>query len=127
MKTLYQAEDGKIFNNYIDCYNYEHEKNKKILPGFIQDSFLYDKNGNLITCEKFLECRGSTVYYADIRTQKDFNWLNVMTDERYPLPNDIGIWYYDSDVDGGVWISYDELKNKYNEVTKVFSQNKKEG
>lgn len=127
MKTLYQADDGKIFDNYSDCYDYEYEKNKKILPGFIQDSFLYDKNGNLITREKFLECHGSGVYYTDIRTQKDSNWLDVMTDEEYSLPNDIGMWYYDPYIDGGVWMDYDELKNKYDEVTKVFSQNKKEG
>jgi hypothetical protein len=127
MKTLYQADDGKIFDNYSDCYDYEAEKTKKTLPGFIQDSFLYDKNGKLITQEKFLECRGSNVYYADIRTQKDSDWLDIMTDEEYALPNDIGMWYYDSNIDGGVWMDYDELKDEYDKRTKVFSQNKKEG
>jgi hypothetical protein len=128
MKTLYQSNDGKIFNDCDACYNYERWKKQRGLPNFIQNSFLYDKNGKLITQENFLNCQGNVdIRYADIRTEKDFDWLDTMIGEESSLPDDIGLWYYDPELEGGIWIEYEELKDKYETVTKVFSQNKKEG
>lgn len=121
MKTLYQATDGTVFNTYLECEQYE--RNYTEPNGYITHSFLYDSDGELITKEN-LYSRMDDIWYVDIRTEEDSNWIyeNLYEKMNCTLPYEVGKWYYDEIIDDGSWHEYDVLAETYKNVTQIFSQ-----
>lgn len=128
MKTLYQSDDGKIFENASACEDYERSRQKS--DTFITDSHIYNSGGFPVTQANFysnIDC----ICYMDIRTWDDYDWLYHIISEvnHYTMPPRPGRWYYYEELgeEETEWRNYDELLTEVEYTTKVFSQNKKEG
>lgn len=96
MKHLFQAEDGKMFNNEQDCITYEKEC-AKICNHVIG----LDLNGNIFT---YGECEANGVpffieaQYLWIKDMEALDYLkatNLMTDDFIPNM----LYYYDNNKD----------------------------
>lgn len=115
MKTLYQADDGKIFDNEEDCYNYENR------PPVNFTSHLYTKYGEEIKLEE-LDDYHQIIVFMDIRTQDDLDYLKqrLYDDWGVEIPDKCGKWYYDYYRCN--WYSFAEWEKEYNRIKEIFTQ-----
>ena len=115
MKTLYQADDGKIFDNAEDCYNYENR------PPVNFTSYLYTKYGEKIKLEE-LDDYHQIIVFMDIRTQDDLNYLKrrLYDDWGVEIPDKCGQWYYD--YYRCAWYNFAEWEKEYNRIKEIFAQ-----
>ena len=108
MKILYQAEDGKIFEDEDKCYNYEYIL---IFPELFRINF-YDKDGNLYYLDK------NDIFDDDIYNLAEK--VNVHNKEEvaalHKLAFECGWCEFDQIIAPGIWIreeNNDKLEGKW--------------
>ena len=95
MKTVYQAFDGKIFENENECFDYEDDLR---LETILKNIKFYDGNNELMELNGTLDLLDALEYNYKITslTKEDcdiFNeWLRMNEYEIYMLPKE-GTWY----------------------------------
>lgn len=132
------ADDGRIFNNYEACKDYErtHGKIYKYAHIFYDSITLYDKNGNIsepsidiIDTEnywnelmKLLETdHASYINICEDVSEEEWDEISNFIDEEYrtSVPTNIGIWRYDWNDEE--WVKFsDDIKNFCAKWNKIF-------
>lgn len=107
MEIIYKAFDGKIFDNEYKCQNYETEK---ALEEYRKSVKLLDSYGKPIplTQDGLVEC-----FFINIKNEKFLKWI---PEQRFSLPQNIGIYYYNDKDD-----RWENLDNKIDELKENLS------
>ena len=109
MKTIttYMADDGKIFDNYDDCYEYELNQSLGSIDARIR---MFDECLNPMT-EKLTTANSDSILgrcaYIYLADQAAVNIMQDLYDQfGYIFPKSAGYWYYDYEND--IWVSLTE-------------------
>ena len=98
MKTVYEAFDGKIFEDDKKCLAYEHNLREKSV---VKNVKFYDSNNNLINIKEIYDINYilDKIYKVVIPTDEDCNTLNEWLEEYCVYEEEIcfpkkGTWYF---------------------------------
>lgn len=109
MQTIikYQANDGTIFDNKIDCEDYEYS----LLAKAINDKFIFfDEDFTILNGELISSLKDSKYIYISPDLKGSVDIANAIHHEfGYTIPSRSGYWCYDYDDDK--WISINDRIN----------------
>lgn len=114
----YEAEDGTIFSNYEDCFNYE--LNSLIQKVQREELIFFDSLYQKLNYSNFQDIvnifnKSRYIYIKDISGICLTKTLNL--EFGFRLPEENGYWYYDTS--SGDWKS---LVDKINSATHILEQ-----
>lgn len=108
MQTIikYQANDGTIFDNKIDCEDYEYS----LLTNAISDKIIFfDEDFTILNGELISSFRDSKYIYISPDLKDTVELADAIHhDFGYTIPSRSGYWYYDYDDN---WISINDRIN----------------
>lgn len=122
-KTVYEAFDGKQFEDQTECEEYEFDtKYKTLNKNHIK---MWNENKHLIPPDRWVaDFEGA--YYIKCTTQVECEYIRDLGEitnisnpfrDRYDYRNNLpqgGFWYYDAYNDN--WIEYIEAKQEFDDI-----------
>ena len=120
---MFQADDGKMFDDEEECREYEHEVATKAVGGQIA---LFDAHRKPLP---LVRQSVEDVFYARIDTEEAFDWFYDQCENRgcmteglywYDKP-DIYIWDANAKI-GDVWLSWNKIVEGMNEERNALIQ-----
>lgn len=117
----YVADDGKEFENYFDCKNYEQVMQYNRLAGLLgNDLQFYDNRKNLTTnYERAEYIIARTEAAKDAIDNLAMELSTVTPWDDCPSARDDNAWYWEEDYDE--WRTYGQLKNHQEALTEILT------
>lgn len=118
----YVADDGKEFENYYECKNYEQDLQYNRLAGLLgNDLQFYDYHKSPTKCyerAKYIVARTEAAKDAIDNLAMELGTVTPWDDCPSARDND-NAWYWEEDYDE--WRSYGQLKNHQEALTEILT------